>query len=119
MTAIWIDPTELSNTADVLGSSGALIQETMTGTNTACTCEVPRSLIGWLDAELEQITVEALKVALAYLLEAIACKLISDQVIAEQSLVTTQSVSVVGGVSPFAATSDRRLCRRDIHCGRH
>lgn len=92
MTTIWIDPPELETTALALGEQAMRVQETMTGTRTSCTCEVPRSLVGWLDEELQAITVMALLVAVGYLQEAADIKHRAVQLAAEQSLATTQGV---------------------------
>ncbi len=89
MSAIWMDPTELANEAALLAEQAMHIQETVTGTRTTCSCDVPRSLIAWLDEELLAVTEDALRVAIGYLQEAIDCKTRSNEIVADQSLVTT------------------------------
>ncbi|WP_107764285.1 hypothetical protein [Nocardioides terrigena] len=130
-TAIWIDPVELTATSGALAEQAMRIQETVTGTRTTCTCEVPRSLIAWLDEELNAITVEALTVAVGYLQEALDCRQRAVELEAEQSLalqasgdafavdgsgwmagviggasIVGGSTMTIGGPSAFGITSD-------------
>jgi hypothetical protein len=88
---IWMDPAEMRATAGVIAEQALRIQETVTGTRTACACEVPRSLIGWLDAELVAIATEAMQVAVAYLTEVVDVVRRADQILANQSLVAAQA----------------------------
>lgn len=116
--AIWIDPVELTTTSGALAEQAMRIQETVTGTRTTCTCEVPRSLIAWLDEELNAITVEALQVAVGYLQEAVDCRQRAVDLEAEQSLALQASgaafgvdeagwmAGVIGGASVIGGTSD-------------
>ncbi len=114
MTTIWIEPTELKATAAQLAEQAMRIQETMTGTRTTCDCEVPRSLIGWLDAELVAVTEDALRVAVVYLQQAIDGATRANQIQADQSLATAQAApapvgavfgpTVMGGFSALAST---------------
>jgi hypothetical protein len=98
MTTIWMDPVELTASAANLAELAMQIQETMTGTRTTCSCEVPRSLVAWIDEELNAITVGALQVAVGYLQEAIDCRQRAIELEAEQSLAMAQSASfAVGG----------------------
>lgn len=106
MSAIWIDPVELAAESALLGELGARVQETVTGTRTSCTCEVPRSLVGWLDEELRAITVEALTATVGLLLEAMELQLRADGVTAEQSLVAASPALTDIATGPgFAATT--------------
>lgn len=100
MTTIWMDPVELTASAATLAELAMQIQETMTGTRTTCSCEVPRSLVAWIDEELNAITVGALQVAIGYLQEAIDCRQRAIELEAEQSLAMAQSAGfAVGGGS--------------------
>ena len=83
---------------------------------------MPRSLIAWLDEELNAITVEALQVAVGYLQEAVDCRQRAVDLEAEQSLALQASgaafsidgpewmtgvidgASVVGGYSDLTGT---------------
>jgi hypothetical protein len=99
MSTIFMDPTEMRGTAGMVGEQAQRIQETVTGTRTACTCEVPRSLVGWLDAELVAITESALQVAVDYLTEAVDLARRAQEIEADQSLATTCC-------GPLAPTTD-------------
>ena len=102
MTTIWMDPVELTATAGNLAELAMQIQETMTGTRTTCSCDVPRSLVAWIDEELNAITVGALQVAVGYLQEAVDCRQRAVELEAEQSLATTQANTfTVGGTDIF------------------
>lgn len=102
MTTIWMDPVELTATTATLAESAMRIQETMTGTRTTCSCEVPRSLVAWIDEELLAITVEALQVAVGYLQEAVDCGERAAELKADQSLAMAQSTSVpIGGATSY------------------
>ncbi len=103
MTTIWMDPTELKAGAATLAEQAMRIQETMTGTRTTCSCEVPRSLIGWLDDELVRITEDALRVAVTYLEQAVDIATRANQIQADQSLAAAQA-PLIGGILPSVAT---------------
>ncbi|WP_107764286.1 hypothetical protein [Nocardioides terrigena] len=106
MTVIWIDPVELAAEATLLGELGARVQETVTGTRTACTCAVPRALEPWLEEELTAIVTEALIATVALFLESIELQLRADSVTAEQSLVAaTPDLTGVAGGLVFAGTT--------------
>ena len=107
MSTIWMDPVELKASATTLAENAMQIQETMTGTRTTCACEVPRSLIGWLDEELQAITVAALQVAVGYLEQALDVAQRGHQIQADQSLVTASPPlgAVVGGTSFMTTAS--------------
>ncbi|HSV38399.1 MAG TPA: hypothetical protein VLI04_06515 [Nocardioidaceae bacterium] len=101
-TTIWMDPVELTASSATLGELGMRIQETMTGTRTTCSCEVPRSLVAWIDEELLAITVAALQVAVGYLQEAVDCRQRAVALQAEQSLAMSQSTTMtIGGPQIF------------------
>jgi len=102
MTTIWMDPVELTASSGTLAELAMQIQETMTGTRTTCSCDVPRSLVAWIDEELNAITVAALQVAVGYLQEAVDCRQRAVELEAEQSLAMTQSATfTVGGTDIF------------------
>ena len=102
MTTIWMDPVELTASAATTAELAMRIQETMTGTRTTCSCDVPRSLVAWIDEELLAITVEALQVAVGYLQEAVDCRQRAMELEAEQSLAMSQSTTVpIGGPGSF------------------
>lgn len=86
MSAIWMDPVQMKASGAALAEQALRVQETMTGTRTSCVCEVPRSLIGWLDDELEAITIGALQVALTYVTEAAELVRRADELLTGQSL---------------------------------
>lgn len=102
-----MDPIDLKASAATLAQNAVQIQETITGTRTTCTCEVPRSLIAWLDEELLDVTVAALQVAVGYLEQAVDVAQRGRQIEADQSLVAAQpgltavlaAGAIVGGTS--------------------
>lgn len=98
MTTIWMDPVELKSSAGTIAELAMQIQETIIGTRTTCMCEVPRSLVAWIDEELNAIAVGAMQVAVGYLQEAVDCAQRAQELEAEQSLAMAQSASfAVGG----------------------
>lgn len=108
---VWIDPAELKNTAAVLAEQAMRIQEAAVGTRANCACDAPRSMVGWIDAELVAVTEDALRVAVAYLTDAVDLAQRANQVVADQAADTTAVVaasaaaggvetSIVGGVGP-------------------
>lgn len=105
MTTIWMDPVELTASAASLAELAMQIQETMTGTRTTCSCEVPRSLVAWIDEELNAITVGALQVAVGYLQEAVDCRQRAVELEAEQSLAMAQSAGFAVGGSGYSDIS--------------
>jgi hypothetical protein len=98
-----MDPAELRQTAAFLGEQAGQIQEAMTGTRTACSCDVPRSLVGWIDDELVQITESALVAAVAVVVAGLDCAVRAAEIETDQSLALAQSTgletSTVGGTA--------------------
>jgi hypothetical protein len=91
MTTIYLDPVAMRATAGAVAENAMRVQETVTGTRSACACDVPRSLIGWLDEELLALTVSAMEVAVAYLQAALDTVQRAQQIEADQSLVAAQA----------------------------
>jgi hypothetical protein len=108
MTTIVMDPVEMRMVADLVGTQMGALQDTMVGTRAACTCEVPRSLVGWIDDALVEITTEALQAGIAYLNAAIDLKARADEIAVNQSLAlqVDPTAGIVGGTVVGGQASD-------------
>jgi hypothetical protein len=91
MSEIWMQPTEMRGIATAIGQQSVRIRDAITGACTACACDVPRSLVGWVDDELMAITEDALRAVVGYLQEAVDTMTRADQIAADQSLVASQA----------------------------
>lgn len=113
MTQIWMDPAELRIAVGMLAEQAQRIQETVTGTRTICQCEVPRSMIGWLDEILVRVTEDALRVAVGYLQEAVDTGRRVQEIEADQSLAASQTsfagVTSIGGTSVYGGLSAQEI----------
>lgn len=87
MTDIVMDPVQMRAGVQVIAEQVVLTQETMTGTTTTCMCEVPRSQVAWIDAELVAITEEALRVCIGYLEAGLDMATRANQIEADQATV--------------------------------
>lgn len=103
MTTIWMDPVELRASGAFIAEQALRIQETVTGTRSTCSCEVPRSMIGWLDAELLALTEDALRVAVSYLTEVVDIAQRANLIAADQTLAASQSALLPPGTAMTSA----------------
>jgi hypothetical protein len=91
MSEIWMQPTEMRGIATVLGQQSIRIRDAVLGVCTACACDVPRSLVAWVDDELMAITEDAVRAVVGYLEEAVDTMTRANQIAADQSLVASQA----------------------------
>ncbi len=114
--AIWIDPAELKNTVGMLAEQAMRIQEAAVGTRANCGCDAPRSMVGWIDEQLVAVTEDALRVAVAYLRDAVDLAHRANEVEVEEATDTTATTaasaaaggvetSIVGGTLPAWVSS--------------
>ena len=118
MSDIWIDPVELRSTAALLGQQAKRIQDTAVGVADCCGMDAPRSVVAWIDEALVAVTEDALRVAVAFVTQAVDLAQRADEVVTEEAVDTTTGTatqvdpataiimggSVVGGTGPAFTT---------------
>jgi hypothetical protein len=100
MTEIWMDPPELRRVAGDIARQVIVLRDTVTGVCSACACDVSRSTVAWLDAELVAITEDALRAAVGYLEQVVDIAERAVQIEADQAAagVPVAATTAVGGV---------------------
>ncbi len=100
MTEIWMDPPELRRVAGDIARQVIVLRDTVTGVCSACACDVSRSTVAWLDAELVAITEDALRAAVGYLEQVVDIAERATQIEADQAAagVPVAASTTVGGV---------------------
>jgi hypothetical protein len=100
MTEIWMDPVELRRVGGDIARQVVVLRDTVTGVCHTCTCDIPRSTVAWLDAELVALTEDALRAAVGYLEQVVDLADRANQIEADQAAagVPVAATTTVGGV---------------------
>src|SRR5690349_9622470 len=82
MTDIWIDPTELVATSDLLAQQVQRLQDAATGLTAVA---LPPAIAGRFAEALDEVTRETLRVGLAYVADALDLRLRASEVTTDQA----------------------------------
>jgi hypothetical protein len=88
MSAIYLDPAAMDDTAGAVAEHAREVDTAIGDLESACAAEVPPSLAGWLADELHDIAVHARLAEVLYLVAALDTALRAQQIQADQSLAT-------------------------------